>query len=193
MGTSPERESARAAALQRLAASRQQLRNELIELPDTTPHHPLNIPRRLRALWRTLRRGLRGSPVAGVALTALQQWWEGHPWRATTELVAGELHAQVAPAVRRHPVAAMLLSAGIGLAVVAARPWRWHFVRRQVQPLPGRIVRWLFNQLGAAPGQALLSALLVMLARQAQTRDEGAAPAPPPCQPAPTSEQETGR
>lgn len=186
-----ERERKREAALQRLAASRLQLRHELIEEPVDDTGQParkgFNIPRRLRALWRSLRRGVRGSPVAAVAMTALQEWWHGHPWRATSELVAGELHASLRPVVRRHPLAAVLVSGALGLAVMTSKPWRWPAVRRHVQPLPGRLVRWAFHQLGQAPGQALLSTLLVMMARQAP-------PPPPPTPPeAPAESVEQGR
>ena len=179
MNASDKRDADRAAAIQRLAASRLRLRRQLLPHADADaggPQKPFSIPRRLRALWRTLRRGLHGSPVATVALTALQEWWQGHPWRATGELVAEELHATLTPVVRRHPVAAMVLSGAIGLAIVKGKPWRWPFVHRHLQPLPGRITRWLFDQLGAAPGQALLSALLVMLARQSHARADEAPP-----------------
>ncbi len=179
---SDSRERAREAALQRLAVTRARLRQRLI--PQYTqeaagPAHAFNIPRRLRALWRTLRRSLRGSPVAAVAMTALQDWWHGHPWRTTGELVAEELHASLTPVVRRHPVATMLVSGAIGLAVMTAKPWRWPYVKRQLQPLPSRLTRWLFGQLGQAPGQALLSGLLFMLARHAP------APTPPASQASP--------
>ena len=171
-----ERDRKREAALQRLAASRLRLRHELIDdTPDNagaSPRHGFNVPRRLRALWRSLRRGLRGSPVAAVAMTALQEWWRGHPWRAASELVAQEFNASLTPIVRRHPVAAMLVSGAVGLAIMTTKPWRWPLVHRRLQPLPGRLMRWGFRQLGQAPGQALLSALLVMLARHA--------PPPPP-------------
>ena len=165
-----KREGARTAALERLSASRTHLRRQLLMHAGVDPNgadgdRPFSIPRRVRALWRSLRRGLRGSPVAAVALTALQDWWRGHPWRATAELLAEELHATLTPIVRRHPLTTMLVSGALGLALVKGRPWRWPSVRRQLQPLPARLARWFFNQLGQAPGQALLSGLLIMLAK----------------------------
>jgi len=180
MNVPDERERRRDAALQRLAQSRLRLRHELVDEPPgengLPPYKGLNIPRRLRALWRTLRRSMRGSPMAAVAMTALQEWWRGHPWRTTGELVAEELHASLTPVVRRHPLAAVLVSGALGLAVMTGKPWRWPMVHRHLQPLPGRLMRWAFRQLGQAPGQALLSGLLIMLARHAP-------PPPPPAEP----------
>jgi hypothetical protein len=183
-----KRDRARAAALDRLAKSRLRLRHQLIH---EDPHRPgllggsLNIPRRLRALWRTMRRSLRGSPVAAVALTAVQDWWQRHPWRTTGELVAEELNASLSPVVKRHPLATMLISGAVGLVIFTAKPWRWPSVRRQLQPLPGRVTRWMFHQLGQAPGQALLSGLLIMLARHKP--DPPSPPSPPPGPPSPAT------
>ena len=193
--TPESRQRARDAALQRLAATRARLRQGLIpsyasDAPATG--QPFTIPRRLRALWRSLRRGLRGSPVAAVAMTALQDWWQGHPWRATGELVAEELHASLTPVVRRHPIATVLVSGAIGLAVMTAKPWRWPYVKRQLQPMPGRLTRWLFHQLGQAPGQALLSGLLFMLARHAPAPSPSPSPSPSPPSPAPSAASEDG-
>ena len=195
--------SAREAALARLIASRAALRQELITPPDPglEGHEgsSFNLPRRAQALWRALRRSLRGSPMAGIALAAVQQWWERHPWRMATEIAADELQAIARPLIRRHPVASTLLAAAAGAALLSARPWRWPLVAKQFRPLPGRMGRWLFNQLGAAPGQALLASVLAMLAEQRakdQERDRAADAAADAastadaaqCQPRPTSE-----
>ncbi len=54
----------------------------------------------------------------------------------TGELVAGELQASLTPLVRRHPLATVLVSGALGLALMAGKPWRWPSVRRHLQPLP---------------------------------------------------------
>jgi len=173
-------------ALQRLAASRQQLRQQLLDLPspDTAAAtSTLRLPRRLRAVWRGLRSHWRGSPVAQMAMGAAQNWWQSHPWRRTSELLAGELNCTVTPLLRRHPRASLVLALGAGLAIAAARPWRWPLVAAQVRPLPRRAGRWLLSQLTQAPGQALLSALFLMLAGNlsaASGAPGSAAPMPPP-------------
>lgn len=163
-------DTARAEAVARIAASRGQLRTQLLKhaprrrAPGAPEGPGFDPARRLRALWRSTRQSLRGSPVAGVAMTALQDWWQRHPWRDSVELVLGEINAAVRPLVRRHPVATMTIAATVGVALVAGKPWRWPAVNRRLQPLPARMGRWLFAQLGQAPAQALLSSLMVMLA-----------------------------
>lgn len=178
-------------ALQRLAASRHQLRQQLLDLPNpadaTAPagsgFHVL--PRRLRALWRSLRRQWRGSPMATIAMGATQNWWQTHPWRRNGELLAGELNHTVTPMLRRHPRAAIALAVGAGLALVVAKPWRWPLVAAQVRPLPRRVGRWMLSQLTQAPGQALLSALFLLIAgKVSATSDKQSSTAPMAADPA---------
>jgi len=57
--------------------------------------------------WRTLREAGR-------------RYWEGHPARLATGLAAPLLSHWG----RRHPVAFLALAAGLGAALVMARPWR---------------------------------------------------------------------
>jgi hypothetical protein len=164
---------ARLIALERLAASRLRLRDQLLDVPPSRKDQPepgMLLPRRLRALWRSARRHLRGSPLALMAVGSLQSWWQRHPWRITGELLARELHGALTPAVRRHPLATALLAGGLGLALMRCRPWRWPLVANQFRPLPSRIGHWLMHQLTQAPGQALLSSLLLWLSANAGTR-----------------------
>ncbi len=169
---------ARQIALDRLAASRLRLRDQLLDVSPSREDHRepgmLPLPRRLRALWRSARRQLRGSPLALMAVGSLQSWWQRHPWRVTGELLARELHGALTPAVRRHPLAAALLAGGLGLALMRCRPWRWPLVANQFRPLPGRIGHWLMHQLTQAPGQALLSSLLLWVSANADTRSRPA-------------------
>ena len=66
------------AALARLAASREQLKHELLPAPDE--HHATGpLPRRVQALWRWVRRRVAGVPVLDVAMQAAQHWWHAHP------------------------------------------------------------------------------------------------------------------
>jgi hypothetical protein len=170
-------------ALARLAASRLRLRQQMIPQRHPNPATPnigvFQLPRRLRALWRGVRRQLRGSPVALMALSSVQNWWQRHPWRITGELVARELHGVLTPTVRRHPVAAALLAGGLGIALMRCRPWRWSLVANQLRPMPSRVGHWLLHQLTQAPGQALLSSLLLWLSASADTRNRPEPTAPP--------------
>jgi hypothetical protein len=174
-------------ALQRLEASRLKLRAQLLDLPEGGAEadggHAHGMPRRLRVLWRALRRRLRAWPMAGVALAAVQGWWRKHPLRGGGELLAYELNTSLLPAVRRHPERALLIGATAGFGLVLLRPWRWPLVAGQLKPLPGRLGHWLLAQLSQAPLQALLSAALgVMAGRAAAAGADGstAQTSPPP-------------
>ena len=169
---------ARRLALQRLAVSRAHLRHDMVRSSrpaGAAGGGMLGLPRRVRVLWRALRRGVRGSPLSGaidLASAALQGWWHSHPWRSSTELVARELRGAAAPVVRQHPVVAMAAAAAIGVLLIGGRAWVWPMVAQQLRPVPRQMGRWLIAQLTQAPGQALLSSLLVLMAR----RQAGPAP-----------------
>lgn len=160
-------------ALARLAETRARLRQELLPPTDRGRHavpggRPGGSPwpLRLRAGWRHWRRQLRRWPLAGMLLSGVQEAWQQHPWRPTAELVAKEAGAAVLPAVRRHPVVAVALAAGLGMAVVAGRRWYAPALQGQVRSAPARLGRWLLRQLSQAPVQAGLFGLLAMLAQR---------------------------
>lgn len=158
------------AALARLAASREQLKHELLPAPRDTAEGSSPLPRRVQALWRWVRRRVAAMPVLDVAVQTAQQWWQAHPWRSTSELVAQEVHANAAALVRRHPLAATLAAAGLGAALMIWKPWRWGPVQRQLRPLPRHAGRWLLRQLMQPSVQAMLAGLVVSagLGRAAQ-------------------------
>lgn len=118
-----------------------------------------------RAAWRTAR-------------ALARRWWTRQPWHASVELVAGTLADEVKPVVRRHPWASLAAAAAVGGALMMARPWVAHSLRRQTRDLPHRVGRMLWQQLAQAPVQlALLGALTAWL------KDRGQ---PPPPAPTPT-------
>lgn len=165
------------AALARLAASREQLRHEL--LPPPEPEHGPDtgggLPRRAQALWRWARQRFAATPVLGLAMQAVQGWWQANPWRATGELVLGELHANATPLIRRHPLATTLAAAGLGAALMIWKPWRWGLVQRQLQPLPRHAGRWLLGQLAQPSVQAMLAGLVVSAGLGRAAQQAGAA------------------
>lgn len=175
---SPDPEARAAQALLRLQASRAQLR--LAMMPPPQPESStggFGIPRRWRAMWRVWT---RGSPLAGVGATAmdsLRGWWRSQPWHSTTEWAGRAAVAELAPLVRRHPLLAVVLAASAGAALLAARPWRWQAVSRQVRPLGGSLMRWTLAQLSQVPVQMALAALLAQFVGD---RARGQATAPPP-------------
>lgn len=184
----------RSAALARLAASRQRLRNHLIP-PPPVRYRPLDGRPGARSVWlkglvtgpwRYLRDKLRGNPLGEAVVDGISQWWIRHPLRDAAETVASEAQAEWqrkgAPLVRRHPIASVLLAGLAGSALVAARPWRSPRVSAQIRPMPRRFVSWLFAQV---PLQTVLSSLAVMLAGRGN--DDESAGAAGPFTPDPTS------
>lgn len=176
-----------ALALLRLQQSRAQLRAAMLPPPDTAATGPGSaFPRRWRALWRAwTRRGpLSGlSAVADSAAGALRGWWRSQPWHSTTEWAGRAVLGEAAPLVRRHPLLAVALGAGLGAAVVLAKPWRWQALTRRVRPMGGSLLRWTLAQLSQVPVQMALAGLLAQFvgdrARgQAATGGAGDAPAP---------------
>ena len=181
------------AALARLADSRARLRAELSPPVDAGPGgldaqgQPLagRWPQSLGALWRRGRRALQAWPVADLAAGLLQDWWQHHPWRNTSEELAEAARHAVLPLVRRHPLRALLGAAAIGALLVAARAWRWPALR-PARPLARRpAVHWLAALLAKPALQtALLSALMLVVKQWSERGMPAAAPPPMPAGPA---------
>lgn len=157
-------------ALAALRQSREALRAELMPPPEPPP-------RRMRAgaVARLWWRRLRDWPVARVAGEAAHHWWRRHPWQPLGDTLIGEARSQLWPLVRRHPWATVGLAAALGAATMAARPWRWAWVDRQVRRAPGVASGWLVGQLTSAPVQATLASLLALLAQRAASPPQAAA------------------
>jgi hypothetical protein len=182
-------------ALARIESSRASLRSVLVPAPPPASPPPRSPgERRFAAGWRHLRRRMREHPAFSVALHAADSWWQRQPLRPVIETTAGELRGAVSPWIRRHPVLAVSLAAGLAAALVLARPWRMPAVRAQLHGAPRRAGRWLWAQLTQAPVQSLLASLFVaaFAARQASEPErapapDDAAPAMPPTAPMPAA------
>lgn len=169
-------------ALVRLAASRQRLQDTW--LPTGSPSRAARAASgagRLSGLWNAWRLKLADVPVVGLALEAVEQWWQHNPWRMAGQAVVGELDQTVTHWARRHPAMTVALAAAAGFAVVSARPWAWPGVADQLRPMPRRVGRWLLHQLTQAPLQPVPAVLagLVLAGRAASPASApAAAPAP---------------
>ncbi len=152
---------ARQHALARLQASRQRLQTLWVPPPPADSGKASRGPHRVAAWVRHWRRQLGDNPVAGLVMQAVDSWWQRNPWRQAGEAMAGELRQSILPIVRRHPVATVGLAAVAGAALIAARPWRWPLVARQLRPLPGHAGRWLLARLGQAPWQSIIAGLVL--------------------------------
>lgn len=177
------------AALAGLAASRARLRAGL--MPPINPPAPLldaqgrpqtgGWPSSLAAWWRRGRRALRAWPVADLAAGLLQDWWQRHPWRGSSEQLAESARQAVLPLVRRHPLSALLAATALGAALVATRPWRWRALR-PARPAARHSTRhWLAAQLANPAVQtALLSSVMLIVKQWTEAQaTRPAAPATP--------------
>lgn len=164
-------------ALSRLQASRAQLRAAMMP-PAEPPASSSGFawPRRWRAMWRTWTRSGPVALAAGTAAHAVQSWWRSQPWHATTQLAGRAVMAETLPLVRRHPLWAVAVGAGLGAALVAARPWRWAAVNRSMRPIGGQVLNWAVAQLSQVPVQVALAALLAQFVSQ-RARGQAEAPA----------------
>lgn len=188
----PALSPARAEALARIERSRARLRLEMIPPPPAGPPMGSPLPRRLRALWRHLRRRASGWPITGFAMAALGEWWHRQPWRPAGEMLVDEIQASALPWVRRHPVATVAAAAALGAAVVASRPWRWPGVAQRVRPVPRQLSRWLLRQFSQAPVQATLLNMLMLWLKPATPGHPGEPPPEAMRQPSPTSAPDAG-
>ena len=176
----------KALALARLDASRTLLIQRLYPAPSERGAHAASGDAGVVGLVASLMNVLMaraqrdGLPRAAwrIARALARRWWIRQPWHASVELVAGTLADEVRPVVRRHPWASLAAAAAVGGALVMARPWVAHTLRRQTRDLPHRVGRMLWQQLAQAPVQlALIGALTAWL------KDRGQ---PPPPAPTPT-------
>ena len=166
-------------ALARLQASRAQLRAAMLPPPQThTSSSSFGLPRRWRAMWRAWTRSGPAALAAATAMSAVKNWWRSQPWHATTELAGRAVLAETMPLVRRHPLWAVMLGAGVGAAVVTARPWRWAAVNSRVRPIGGRVLRWALAQMSQVPVQMALAALLAQFVSQRSRSQASEPPAP---------------
>ncbi|MEN9889806.1 MAG: hypothetical protein RLY78_101 [Pseudomonadota bacterium] len=144
-GIDPQRhyDDAMRAALLRLHASRLQL--VAVLLPEPAAARPQGrAALKPAAWWRWLRAQLRRSALTSVVSDSLRHLWRHHPWRPA----ADTLHDTLAPAVRQHPWVAVALSAGLGAAVVAARPWQWPVLAPHLAAAPRQAGHWALQELG---------------------------------------------
>lgn len=157
-------------ALLTLQRSRQALHAELVPVVRSeAPRHGRS-GAMARLWWWRLRRW----PAVQLVREALHPWWQRHPLQPLATGLAAGARTQLWPLLRRHPWLSVGLAAAFGAAVVAARPWRWAWVDRQLRRAPGAASGWLVRQLSAAPVQATLVSLAALLMRP--PAPSGAAP-----------------
>ena len=112
----------RLSASDRLALSREHLRNALSEEAFTpgkaNPGFGANS-------FTALLAKLKSATTVHLMQVVLRNWWHQHPLRGALTLSAGAAEVLVQPVAQKHPLALMLGSALAGAVLFRTRPWRW--------------------------------------------------------------------
>ena len=110
-------------AKERLVASRQHIRSELMLIA-----HPPAKPTffaRPGSLSDKLQGVLLDLPGVAPVSNAIGDWWADHPARQAGA-VAGRVSATlVQPVAREYPRSVLVVAGVIGASLVLAKPWRW--------------------------------------------------------------------
>ena len=146
-------------ALIRLNRSRARLRLALTPEPQPAPEPAgsfFSPVRRARAWLRTQPWGAVLEPVVEAANQAVLDWWKRQPVVRSALLAQNTLSTELSPLVRRYPIPAVLLTAGLTALVAGSGVWRWRAVRRSGLMLASQLRRVLIGQLGSPAVQSLL-------------------------------------
>ena len=109
-------------ALARLAASRERLRSELMQIA-YPPRRPSLVSR--GSLSSALRSWAARVPGAISAIDAVEGWWDDHPARQAAIDAARACDPLIQPVARRYPRQLLISSFVAGAAMILVRPWRW--------------------------------------------------------------------
>jgi hypothetical protein len=160
----------RPSAAERLAASRERMREWMIEADGGRDRR-----RRAEAAAAAGRKPpmadrLHDIPVLGLVVDALSAWWSRHPLHGFAGMAQGAAQDRLGPLVRQHPLATLAGAFVVGMLVVRLKPWRWLAKSAVAAGMAGQIIS---RAIAAIPLEALIG---VLLARRA------AEPAPPEAQ-----------
>jgi hypothetical protein len=113
-------------AAERLAASRQRVRQALNALAHPPPR-PSLFAEGIGNVGNRLLDRIKSLPMATALLEGLAAWWRKHPLHRAGNAAAAASSELLGPIARRNPGAVLLIAVGSGILLACARPWRLLF------------------------------------------------------------------
>jgi hypothetical protein len=104
-------------ALERLAISRQRLRESMRPDPQSPDQQGSDEP----PAWLN---ALKGIPGIAVVVEAVQSWWNQHPMRVASLVAADASKTFLRPIIQRNPIALVVGAVVVGGLLAWMRPWR---------------------------------------------------------------------
>jgi hypothetical protein len=104
-------------ALERLAISRQRLRESMRPDPQSPDQQGSDEP----PAWLN---ALKGIPGIAVVVEAVQSWWNQHPMRVASLVAADASKTFLRPIIQRNPIALVVGAVVVGGLLAWVRPWR---------------------------------------------------------------------
>ena len=163
----------RPSAAERLTASRERIREWMIEADGRRERRHRAEAAAAEGRKPPIADRLRDIPVLGLILEAISVWWSRHPLHGVAGIAQGAARDRLGPLVHRHPLATMAGAFVAGMLLVRLKPWRRLAKSAVVAGVAGKLIS---RTIAAIPLEALLG---VLMARRA------AEPPPPEAQAAP--------
>ena len=118
--STPETEPRPLPPAERLAVSRERLRQSMLATAGSRPKDEASSSGTANKLLETLG----AIPGASIVIDAVRSWWSQNPMRVASLVAADAAKTMLRPMAQRNPLGLVLGAALVGGLIVWARPWR---------------------------------------------------------------------